>query len=97
MKLTTKTFHYSIVALALLSACGREDMGIQKQYAKDRQNCREYAEERMGGVGSISPDKEAQLHLVSQFADCMHQLGWAVNKPPEADKGKDDKDDKGRK
>lgn len=73
------------VGIALLlatAACGHEGMEIQEQYAADRDECREYAEQT-GAQGNTMPSGREHVLLVSQFARCMNKRGWAVNKPPE--------------
>lgn len=71
----------ALLGCAVLPACQYEGSAVQKQYRADRQDCRGYAEHTVGKP--ISPTQDMQLHLVSQFANCMHKRGWAVNKPPE--------------
>ena len=70
----------SALALLAVAGCKYEGSAVQKQYTSDRQECRAYAEHTVGG---FSGNQEHQLHLVTQFANCMHKRGWAVNKPPE--------------
>lgn len=64
------------------AACGHEGEEIQKQYAADRDECREFAEQT-SAPGNTMPSGKEHIVLVSQFAHCMNKRGWAVNKPPE--------------
>lgn len=68
--------------LLLTAACGHEGMEIQEQYAADRDECREYAEQT-GAPGNTMPSGREHVLLVSQFARCMNKRGWNVNKPSE--------------
>lgn len=76
----------ALAAGTLVVACKHEGSAIQKQYVADRVDCRSYAEQTVGAP--IGPDQDMQLHLVGQFANCMHKRGWAVNKPAEEGKEK---------
>lgn len=78
----------SVMALSVLAiaGCKHEGSAVQKQYAADRAECREYAEKTIGvhggaAAGRMSTGRE-HIALVDQFARCMHKRGWAVNKPP---------------
>ena len=78
--------------LVAVSACKHEGSDIQKHYAADRADCREYAEATVGAPqgGDFFPQAAGgQIDLVRAFARCMHQRGWAVNKPPEDKDGKE--------
>lgn len=83
--------------VVVLSACKHEGSGIQKQYAADRTDCREYAEATAGGPqggGDFFPQAgTGQIELVRAFARCMHKRGWAVNKPPEPKKDEEEEDE----
>jgi hypothetical protein len=73
------------LAMMLLAACKHEGSAVQKQYAADRTECRQYAERTVsmrGGAyaGEMSNGRE-HIALVEQFARCMHKRGWAVNRP----------------
>ena len=81
--------HYAWILLAMtaLAGCRYEGMGIQKQYKGDRQECREFAEEVVGG--SYGPEGgETHIDLVNAFAGCMKKRGWAVNQPKEDEEKK---------
>jgi len=71
-----------MVMLLATAACGHEGMDIQQQYAEDRDECREYAEQT-GAPGNTMPTGREHVLLVSQFARCMNKRGWNVNKPSE--------------
>ncbi len=74
--------------LLAATACKYEGSTVQKQYSADREECRAYAEHtarRMNGQGQGAPGQAGNLALVSRFADCMHERGWAVNRPKKPD------------
>jgi hypothetical protein len=79
------------LGLAVLAGCKYEGSAVQKQYAADRTECRQYAEHMVvrsgkGAYAGEMPSGKEHMALVEQFARCMHKRGWAVNKPPEQKK-----------
>jgi hypothetical protein len=82
-----KVMTVCLIAVATLAACKHEGAAVQKQYAADRNECRQYAEytvgmSRKGAPAGYMPSGREHIALVDQFARCMHKRGWAVNKPP---------------
>lgn len=79
-----KRLWIGLSAMTLLSACfGYEGDDIQKQYAADRDECRDYAQSTTAGGEDMMPTGREHILLVAQFGRCMNKRGWAVNKPPE--------------
>lgn len=96
MKKQMKISLLATAALLAMAGCKHEGSAIQKQYAADRAECREYAEMTVGTPqqGDFFPQAgTGQIELVRAFARCMHQRGWAVNKPPEEKKSDDEGDE----
>ncbi|MCH2546615.1 MAG: hypothetical protein MK052_03250 [Alphaproteobacteria bacterium] len=81
------------MAVMATAGCKHEGSAVQKQYAADRTECRQYAEQTVSAYGGAfvgeMPTGREHVALVEQFARCMHKRGWAVNKPPK-DKNKSD-------
>lgn len=88
MTLKTTMMMGALVLLGMTAACKHEGSTIQKKYTEDRKECRSYAEVAVGhgGLfrGGAADGEEGHVELVTQFANCMHKRGWAVNKPPGA-------------
>lgn len=83
---STRLVTVIVLAAVALAGCRHEGSAVQKQYAADRNECRQYAEHTVGMRGrgapaGYMPSGEEHIALVDQFARCMHKRGWAVNKP----------------
>jgi len=74
--------------LALLAGCNNrcylactEQTGIQNDYLKDRDDCRDYAQDKIDLAMRESPsqdDKSRKVQLVSLFSQCMSTRNWSV-------------------
>lgn len=89
MRLTSvRLICVAMFAALAMAGCKHEGAAVQKQYAADRNECRDYAEHMVGmgrgAPGGYMPTGQEHIALVDQFARCMHKRGWAVNKPPSA-------------
>jgi len=60
-----------------------EQTNIQVAYLEARDECRDYAEEKLSAMGSeASAEAEAEkTRLVAMFSDCMKTKGWDVPGP----------------
>lgn len=69
----------TVVLSLLLAACHQSD--VQSRYNDDRTECRAFAEEKQGRIGSQGNIAVRNAELVTIFSDCMAQNGWQVATP----------------